>query len=139
MNTNLNLSNLTKQTSNSFTTSVRSTAPRFLAGALMALGLIFFSNTAQAQEEESAFDILVRSWEERNRSEDISAEKWSDAFRDVERVYDPSTGQVYQVENGFYDTYDINRNDYQMNDLEQLPADDHDLWMSAPRDEDEVE
>ncbi len=62
------------------------------------------------------------------------AEKGSDALRGVERVYDPSTDQVYEVPAGWYTSYDLHRGDYTMNNLQLLPSDNYGLWMSAPAD-----
>jgi len=49
-------------------------------------------------------------------------------------VYDPETGDIYEVENGFYDAYNINRDQYEMSDLQPLPDDSWDLWTAAPLD-----
>jgi hypothetical protein len=39
----------------------------------------------------------------------ISAVQWTDAYRNVERVCDPGTEQVYDVPAGWYDEYDLRR------------------------------
>lgn len=78
-----------------------------------------------------ASDILFEGWQSRSHSEDIRSEKYSDAFRGVERVYDPDTGRVYECPNGWYEEYDRNRAAYQMNDLQPLPPGDWELWMAA--------
>jgi hypothetical protein len=77
-------------------------------------------------------DIIMDGWESRNKVDDIVAEKRSDAILGKERVYDPETGDVYEVENGFYDTYNINRDQYEMDNLQPLPGDDWNLWMEPP-------
>ena len=79
-------------------------------------------------------DIIMKGWEARNKSEDILSEKWSDAILGKERLYDPLTGKVYEFENGFYDKYNHNREEYNMNKLELLPEDDYNLWMKVPLD-----
>lgn len=66
--------------------------------------------------------------------DDIISEKRSDAILSKERVYDPETGDVYEVENGFYDSYNINRDQYEMSNLQSLPDDSWDLWTAAPLD-----
>jgi hypothetical protein len=81
-----------------------------------------------------ASDIIMDGWESRNKVDDIVAEKRSDAILGNERVYDPETGEVYEVENGFYDTYNINRDQYEMSNLQPLPDDSWDLWTAAPLD-----
>jgi hypothetical protein len=89
---------------------------------------------AAGQTLSEASDIIFEGWQDRTHVEDISAEKWTDAFRDVERVYDPATGDVYEFPAGWYEQYDPNRNQYQMSDLQPLPADDWDLWMRGTLD-----
>jgi len=79
-------------------------------------------------------DIIMSSWENRNRAEDIISEKRSDAIMGRDRVYDPATGEVYKVQNGFYDSYDINREKYTMSDLQLLPGNDWNLWTSPMQD-----
>ncbi len=79
-------------------------------------------------------DIIMDEWDQRSQSDDIISEKRSDAILDRERVYDPDTGTVYDVANGFYDNYDANRNKFDMNNLQTLPANDWNLWTAAPED-----
>lgn len=81
-----------------------------------------------------ASDILWEGWEARTHSEDISAEKWTDAYRGVERVYDPGSGEVYEVPAGWYDEYDLHRGEYDMGNLQPLPPDAWELWMAAVLD-----
>jgi hypothetical protein len=76
-------------------------------------------------------DIITDSWEARQKSDDIISEKRSDAMLGRERVYDPDTGDVYYVDNGFYESYDTSREKFQMDRLQPLPADDYALW-NAP-------
>jgi len=75
-------------------------------------------------------DIIMDSWEKRNKIDDIISEKRSDAILGRERVYDPDTGEVYEVPLGFYEKYDINREKYQMNNLQKLPENDWNLWTA---------
>lgn len=77
-------------------------------------------------------DIIMESWENRNRTDDILSEKWSDAILGRERLFDPETGNVYEVETGFYDKYKSNMDLYEMKKLEPLPDDDYELWMRNP-------
>jgi hypothetical protein len=78
-----------------------------------------------------ASDILWDGWVARTHTEDIMAEQYSDGFRGVDRVYDPATGTVYEVPVGWYASYDASRSQYQMSNLQTLPADAWDLWMKA--------
>lgn len=81
-----------------------------------------------------ASDIIMQGWKNRNKTDDIIAEKRSDAILEKERLYDPDTGKVYEFKNDFYDKYKLNQNRYEMNNLQTLPRDDYDLWMKAPLD-----
>lgn len=89
---------------------------------------------AAGQTLSEASDIIFAGWEQRTHGEDISAEQWTDAYRGVERVYDPSTGEVYEVPNGWYETYDLHRGEYDLSGLQPLPDDNWDLWMRAVLD-----
>lgn len=81
-----------------------------------------------------ASDMIMQGWENRNRVDDILSEKWSDATLGRERLYDPNSGEVYEFENGFYDKYALDQNKYELNNLQPLPDDSHDLWMKPPLD-----
>ena len=81
-----------------------------------------------------ASDIIWEGWVARTHSEDISAEKWTDTHRGVERIYDSDTGEVYEVPAGWYEDYDLHTGEYDMNHLEPLPADAWELWMKAVLD-----
>ncbi len=92
---------------------------------------------AVAEEGETlreTSDMIFDGWQSRSHASDIMAEQRSDAMLGVERVYDPSTQQVYAVPAGWYTTYDSHRGEYAMNDLQLLPPDSYALWMSAPAD-----
>lgn len=68
-------------------------------------------------------DIVTSGYNERSRVQDRVAQKWSDTTLGVDRVYNPTNDQVYQVPNNFYDNYDINRQKFEMSDLQQLTPD----------------
>jgi hypothetical protein len=88
----------------------------------------------EGQTLSETSDMIFEGWESRSHTSDIIAEQGTDAFRGVERVYDPSTSQVYEVPAGWYATYDLHRGDYSMNDLQLLPDDDWQLWTSPTAD-----
>ena len=79
-------------------------------------------------------DLIFEGWQSRTQESDILAEQYSDGLRSVERVYDPSTGQVYEVPLGWFDAYDGHRGDYTLDDLQMLPNHDYDLWTAVPAD-----
>jgi len=77
-------------------------------------------------------DIITKGWNERNKSFDVRIGKKSDQIMGVERVYDNESGEVYEVENGFYDYYKTHQDQYIQKDLQQLPDTNYDLWGKAP-------
>ncbi|MGE4293623.1 MAG: hypothetical protein AB7E32_15610 [Desulfovibrio sp.] len=77
-------------------------------------------------------DMIMQGWESRNRSYDIMAEKRSDAILGRDRVYNPETDEVYEVDPQFWEHYDINRQQYRQKELERLPENDHRLWDKPP-------
>ena len=81
-----------------------------------------------------ASDIIWEGWVARTHSEDISAEKWTDTHRGVERIYDPDTGEVYEVPAGWYEDYVLHTGEYDVGDLEPLSAEAWELWMKAALD-----
>jgi len=81
-----------------------------------------------------ASDIMVKGWENRNKTDDIISEKRSDGILGKERLYDPNTGDVYEFENGFYDKYRLDQNKFEMNNLQPLPDNNHELWTKPTLD-----
>ena len=79
-------------------------------------------------------DILTKGWTERNKTYDIIAEKRSDAMLGKERLYNPDTSEVYEFQNGFFDKYDLRRQQYEMSNLQLLPEDDYSLWAAPTKD-----
>jgi hypothetical protein len=92
----------------------------------------------QGQTLRETSDMIFDGWQSRSRSSDITAEKTSDAFRGVERVYDPSSNQVYEVPTGWYTDYDTHRGEYTMGNLQLLPADSYELWTAVPLNESQI-
>lgn len=91
-----------------------------------------YRQTSKTLSETS--DIIMQSWNNRNKSDDILSAKRSDTILERERVYNPETGSVYEVDNGFYDNYNIQRNNYEMDNLQRLPNNNHNLWTAPLRD-----
>lgn len=77
-------------------------------------------------------DIITNGWNERNKSSDVRIAKKGDQIMEVERVYDADSGEVYEVENGFYDYYKTHEEQYNQKDLQPLPDTNYDLWGKAP-------
>jgi hypothetical protein len=79
-------------------------------------------------------DIIMQGWQQRNQTYDIIAEKQHDAILDKERLYDPVSGQVYEFDNGFYDQYRLNPQQYEQDNLQPLPDDNRELWTQPALD-----
>ena len=88
----------------------------------------------EGQTLRETSDLIFDAWQSRSQTSDITAEKSTDALRGVDRVYDPSTDQVYQVPAGWYADYDLHRGDYAMSGLQQLPDGSWPLWTAPVAD-----
>lgn len=73
-------------------------------------------------------NIIDKSWQYRSRIQDASAEKFSDAIRGVQRMRDPDTGEVYEIDIGKVDDYMAHPGKYSKPGLEPLDNDDYDSW-----------
>jgi hypothetical protein len=113
-------------------------APAYVQQCRLASQAAFASVMRAGQTLRETSDMIMQGWQRRNRSEDVMAEKRSDAILGYERVYDPATGETFQVEPDFWDRYQLNRQRFQMNDLRPVPNDRHDLWTRAPRSQRDI-
>lgn len=89
---------------------------------------------AAGQTLSEAAEVAYEGWQARTQAQDILAEQYTDGLRGTERVYDPGTGQVFQVPNGWYADYDPRRQQFDMSGLQQLPDANWILWSTAPVD-----
>jgi hypothetical protein len=65
-----------------------------------------FGNNTLIQPKNNpntAGDTIMKSWENKNKSQDRSNQKWSNAMRGNEPVFDPSTGQRYSAPHNSWD------------------------------------
>lgn len=77
-------------------------------------------------------DLITKSWQNRSKTSDILSEKWSDAILGKERLYDPTSGEVFEFETGFSDRYLLEKNQYNRPGLIPIPQDNHTLWTRTP-------
>lgn len=77
-------------------------------------------------------DIYMKSWEDRNKADDIMSEKKSDERMGRDRIYDADTGLVYEVSPEYYEKYDKNREKFNKNNLQRIPTNSYELWTSVP-------
>ena len=68
-------------------------------------GSVVSGSISSVTGSTSMSDMMMDSWNARNKSEDIMRQKQSDATLGYERVYDTQTGDVYRANSGFMDQY----------------------------------
>ena len=64
----------------------------------------------------------LKLYEDRQAGNDEFLEKFSDSILDRDRVYNPDTGEVYEVDPNFYAYYDLNREQYNYQNMRESPA-----------------
>lgn len=69
-----------------------------------------------------------QAWHNRQRPIDTLSQKRSDERLGYDRLYDTETGEIYRAELGFYDDYDLHRNEYTNPNLQLVPDDDYNLY-----------
>lgn len=84
---------------------------------------------AQNREMQAAYDSYNAAWSSRQTKYDIISQKTSDATLGYDRLYDPDTGEIYRAEVGFYDSYDINREDYSKSNLQIIDDSTKDYYL----------
>ena len=85
----------------------------------------------EGQPLKSMFETLFTTWEKRQPAEDMLAEKKADALRGVERLYLPSSADVYEFPAGFSGEYLQQPEHYTLSGLKPLP-DEPALWLKKP-------
>ncbi|MCR4621700.1 MAG: hypothetical protein K5663_06420 [Clostridiales bacterium] len=85
----------------------------------------------QARTMQAAHDAMVDAWYAREKSHDISFQKWSDGFMGYDRLYDSATGEVYLAETGFYDSYDLHRGEYANSNLHIVDKSSEDYYLKG--------
>ena len=69
-----------------------------------------------------------QAWHERQRVYDALSQKRSDATLGYDRLYDTVSGEIYRAELGFYDEYNVHRDEYANPNLERVPDDGYNLY-----------
>ncbi len=72
---------------------------------------------ARGRAMQAAHDAMTEAWRAREKAHDIAFQKWSDSFMGYDRLYDADTGEVYLAELGFYEQYDLHRDEYAKSNL----------------------
>lgn len=86
---------------------------------------------AMSRQMQAACDSYNAAWSARQTSYDIISQKNSDATLGYDRLYDPDTGEVYRSELGFYDSYDINRDQYNNPNLQIIDGSTENYYLDG--------
>ena len=80
---------------------------------------------------QATYDSYNAAWSARQTSYDIISQKNSDATLGYDRLYDPDTGEIYRAELGFYDDYDINRDQYSNPNLQIIDGSTENYYLDG--------
>jgi hypothetical protein len=80
------------------------------------------------QTLSEASDIIWQGWQNRTATQDIMTYRYNDSLREVEKLWDPGTGRVYEFAAGFYDQYSLDPSRYTISTLAPIPDGRVDLW-----------
>ena len=86
---------------------------------------------AAGRNMQAAYDSYNEAWSSRQTSYDILSQKNSDAALGYERLYDPVSGEVYRAETGFYDSYDLHRDEYANRNLQRIDSSSEQYYLQA--------
>jgi len=86
---------------------------------------------AMSRQMQAAYDSYNAAWSARQTSYDIISQKNSDATLGYDRLYDPDTGEIYRADLGFYDDYDINRDQYSNPNLQIIDGSTENYYLDG--------
>ena len=84
-----------------------------------------------ARTMAAAADSYNRAWEGRQKVNDALSQKRSDATLGYDRLYDEDTGEIYRAPVGWYDQYDIHREEYERPQLYKVEDDDYERYSQG--------
>lgn len=84
-----------------------------------------------ARTMAAAADSYNRAWEGRQKVNDALSQKRSDATLGYDRLYDEETGEIYRAPVGWYDQYDIHREEYERPQLYKVEEDDYQRYSQG--------
>lgn len=112
--------------------------PAYVNQCIQASNATFQQVMRSSQTLQETSDLIMKGWQNRNKTHDIMAEKRSDAILGFERVYDPDTKETYQINPQFWEGYKLNQQRFRMNNLQLLPDNNYKLWNKAPKPQREI-
>ncbi len=83
-----------------------------------------------ARTMQAAYDSYNAAWHSRQPVNDAISQKNSDATLGYDRLYDEETGEIYRAEVGWYDHYDLHRNEYNKSQLHPIENNDYDRYSN---------
>ncbi|MEA5051219.1 MAG: hypothetical protein VB021_07065 [Oscillospiraceae bacterium] len=86
---------------------------------------------SMASSMQAAYDSYNAAWSARQTSYDIISQKNSDATLGYDRLYDPDTGEIYRADLGFYDDYNINRDQYSNPNLQIIDSSTENYYLNS--------
>ena len=86
---------------------------------------------AMSRQMQAVYDSYNAAWSARQTSYDIISQKNSDATLGYDRLYDPDTGEIYRADLGFYDDYDINRDQYSNPNLQIIDGSTENFYLDG--------
>ena len=86
---------------------------------------------AMSRQMQAAYDSYNAAWSARQTSYDIISQKNSDATLGYDRLYDPDTGEIYRADLGFYDDYDINRDQFSNPNLQIIDGSTENYYLDG--------
>ena len=84
-----------------------------------------------ARAMQAAYDSYNAAWHARQPINDAISQKNSDSTLGYDRLYDSETGEIYRAELGWYDNYDLHRNEYAKPNVYKLEDNDYDRYSQG--------
>lgn len=84
-----------------------------------------------ARAMQAAYDSYNAAWHARQPVNDAISQKNSDSTLGYDRLYDSETGEIYRAELGWYDNYDLHRNEYAKPSIYKLEDNDYDRYSQG--------
>lgn len=81
-----------------------------------------------ARTMQAAYVSSAAAWHNRQPVNDAIGQKDSDSTLGYDRLYDADTGEIIRAQVGWYDTYDLHRNEYSKPNIHKLEDNDYERY-----------